>query len=121
MRIALIVLAAAPFALAALPAQAQGQNGDPVASTAIQNGQFSQAERQLTAQLRQNPGAPELLLNLAAIYAETGRAAEARDLYRQVLSQRNFEMDLPGDRQSTSYAVANRGLQRVNALQLTSR
>ena len=121
MRTALIVLAAAPFALAALPAQAQRPDGDPVASAAIQHGQYAQAERQLTAQLRQNPGAPELLLNLAAIYAETGRATEARDLYRQVLAQRNFEMDLPGDRQSTSYAVANKGLQRVNALQLTSR
>ncbi|MDG2533112.1 tetratricopeptide repeat protein [Sphingomonas sp. HITSZ_GF] len=120
MRTALIVLAAAPFALAALPAQAQSDNGD-LASAAIVRGDLGQAERQLTAELRSNPSAPELLLNLAAIYASTGRSADARILYRQVLSQKDVEMDVAANRVSMSHAIANQGLQRVNALQLTSR
>jgi Flp pilus assembly protein TadD len=121
MRTALIVLAAAPLALTALPAQAQRDNGDPVASAAIVRGDLTQAERTLTAELRSNPGAPELLLNLAAIYASTGRTADARDLYRQVLAQKDVEMDVAANRVSMSHAIASQGLQRANALQLTSR
>lgn len=121
MRTALIVLVAAPLALAAQPAQAQRQSGDPMASAAIARGELTQAERQLAAELRANPGAPELLLNLAAIYAQTGRTADARALYAQVLAQKDVEMDLATDRVAMSHAIANRGLQRVNALQLSSR
>jgi len=122
MRTALIVLAAAPFALAALPAQAQQRSdGDPLYSAAIVRGDFNQAESQLAAQLRSNPGTPELLLNLAAIYSETGRLTEARALYRQVLTQKDVEMDIASNRTSTSHRIADRGLQRVNAIQLTSR
>lgn len=120
MRSALIVLAAAPFALAAPPAQAQREDGDPIAGTAIVRGDLAGAERKLTAELRRNPGAPELLLNLAAIYAQTGRAAEARALYREVLAQRDVQMDLSRDRIATSHSVANKGLQRIGAFQLTS-
>ncbi len=118
MRIALIVLAAAPFALTALPAQAQSRNGDPVASAAIFDGNFSQAEQQLSARLRLDPDQPELLLNLAAVYAQTGRTSQARALYIRVLQQRDVEMDLSADRVSTSHVVANKGLQYIRTLQL---
>jgi Flp pilus assembly protein TadD len=121
MRTALIVLAAAPFALAALPAQAQRDNGDPVASAAIFNGNLSQAEQQLNNRLRLDPDQPELLLNLAAVYAQTGRTSEARALYIRVLQQRDYEMDLSADRVSTSHAVANKGLQYIRTLQLSAR
>ncbi|MEP9360307.1 tetratricopeptide repeat protein [Sphingomonas sp. KR3-1] len=121
MRTALIVLAAAPFALAALPAQAQAQNGDPVASAAIFDGNYSQAEQQLNAKLRLDPGQPELLLNLAAVYAQTGRTAEARALYIQVLQQRDVEMDQSADRMAMSHAIANKGLQYIRTLQLSAR
>jgi Flp pilus assembly protein TadD len=121
MRTALIVLAAAPFALAALPAQAQRSDGDPVASAAIFNGNYSQAEQQLGARLRLDPDQPELLLNLAAVYAQTGRMAQARELYVKVLQQRDFEMDLTADRVSTSHAIANKGLQYIRTLQLSAR
>ncbi len=114
MRIALIVLAATPFALAALPAQAQRDNGDPVASV-------SKAEAQLNSRLRLDPDQPELLLNLAAVYAQTGRTSQARALYLRVLQQRDFEMDLSADRVSTSHAIANKGLQHIRALQLSAR
>ncbi|WP_137863852.1 MULTISPECIES: tetratricopeptide repeat protein [unclassified Sphingomonas] len=121
MRIALIVLAAAPFALTALPAQAQSRNGDPVASAAIFDGNFSQAEQQLSARLRLDPDQPELLLNLAAVYAQTGRTSQARALYIRVLQQRDVEMDLSADRVSTSHVVANKGLQYIRTLQLSAR
>ncbi|MBB4098171.1 tetratricopeptide repeat protein [Sphingomonas kyeonggiensis] len=121
MRTALIVLAAAPFALATLPAQAQRDNGDPVASAAIFNGNYSKAEEQLNARLRLDPNQPELLLNLAAVYAQTGRTAEARALYIQVLQQRDVEMDLTADRVANSHVIANKGLQYIRTLQLTSR
>ncbi len=121
MRTALIVLAAAPFALAALPAQAQRSNGDPVASSAIFDGNLTQAEKQLDARLRLDPAQPELLLNLAAVYAKTGRTAEARALYLKVLEQRDVEMDLSADRVAMSHTIANTGLQYIRATQLSSR
>jgi Flp pilus assembly protein TadD len=121
MRTALIVLAAAPLAFATLPAQAQRDNGDPVASTAIFDGNFSKAEQQLNTRLRLDPGQPELLLNLAAVYTQTGRASEARALYIQVLQQRDVEMDLSAERVSMSHAIANKGLQYIRTLQLSAR
>jgi Flp pilus assembly protein TadD len=121
MRTALIVLAAAPFALAVLPAQAQRPDGDPLASTAIAQSDFSSAERKLVSELRQNPGAPEVLLNLAVVYAKTGRVADARATYRQVLAQKDIAMDLSGDRVSMSHAIATTGLQRISVSQLSSR
>jgi Flp pilus assembly protein TadD len=121
MRTALIVLAAAPFAFAALPAQAQRDNGDPVASAAIFNGNFSKAEQDLNSRLRLDPDQPELLLNLAAVYTQTGRTSEARALYLRVLQQRDYEMDLTADRVSTSHAIATKGLQYIRTLQLSAR
>ena len=117
----LLANAAAPFALTALPAQAQSRNGDPVASAAIFDGNFSQAEQQLSARLRLDPDQPELLLNLAAVYAQTGRTSQARALYIRVLQQRDVEMDLSADRVSTSHVVANKGLQYIRTLQLSAR
>lgn len=121
MRTALFVLAAAPFAFAALPAQAQRDNGDPVASAAIFNGNYSKAEQQLNARLGLDPGQPELLLNLAAVYAQTGRTAQARALYIQVLQQRDVEMDVAVGNTSMSHAIANKGLQYIRTLQLSAR
>lgn len=121
MRTALPYLVIAPFALAVLPAQAQVQNGDPVASAAIARGEYSKAEQSLLADLRIHPGRPELMLNLAAIYARTGRTDEARDLYTRVLAKDDVLMDLPADRVVGSHAVAQTGLKRLSAVQLTTR
>lgn len=109
----------APLALAAAPAQAQ--DGDRVASTEIAKGDFSGAERVLVQELRIHPGRPELLLNLAAVYARTGRQADARTLYRQVLSQDNVLMDLSADRTAGSHAVAVAGLRQLDIQATASR
>lgn len=109
----------APLALAAMPAQAQ--NGDSVASTAIAQGDMIGAEKALLQELRIHPGRPELLLNLAAVYARTGRTSEARGLYRQVLGQRDVLMDLSVERTAGSHAVATTGLRRLETTQFTAR
>lgn len=117
MRIGLIVLAVAPL-VAALPARAQDS---AVASTQIAQGDFSQAESKLLAELRIHPGRPELLLNLAAVYAKTGRAGEARNLYTKVLSKDDVLMDVSVDQTAGSHALAQRGLSRLDAVQFSAR
>jgi len=117
MRTAFILLAAAPFA-AAVPAQAQDS---AVASTAIEQGAYDEAEAKLLSELRIHPKRPELLLNLAAVYAKTGRTAEARALYDRVLAQDEVLMDLASRRTVGSHAVAHTGLRKLQALQFTAR
>jgi DNA-binding SARP family transcriptional activator len=117
MRIGFYLLAAAPL-LAALPAQAQES---AVASTQIAQGDYSQAESKLLAELRIHPGRPELLLNLAAVYAKTGRAGEARSLYTKVLSKDDVLMDLSADKTAGSHTLAQRGLRRLDAVQFSAR
>ncbi|MEI9850851.1 MAG: tetratricopeptide repeat protein [Sphingomonas sp.] len=118
MRTVLLGLAiAAPMALSALPAQAQG---DAAASTAIARGDFTRAERDLLAELRIHPDRPELLLNLAAVYSRTGRQAEARGLYEKVLAQSEVLMDLDADRTAGSHAIARIGLRRLATMRTAS-
>lgn len=113
MRVLLAGLAlVAPLALIAAPAQAT--EGDRAASAAIEQGDFAGAERILLQELRIHPGRPELLLNLATVYSRTGRQAEARVLYRQVLAQSDVLMDLSADRTAGSHAVAVAGLRRLD-------
>lgn len=110
-------LAAVPVALMAFPAQAQ----DAVATTAIVSGDFASAESKLLGELRIHPGRPELLLNLAAVYAQTGRMAEARSLYTKVLAQDEVLMDLTQDRTAGSHAIARKGLRHLEAVQFSAR
>ncbi|TGX52392.1 tetratricopeptide repeat protein [Sphingomonas gei] len=117
MRIGLFLLAAAPF-VAAIPAQAQDS---AVASTQIVQGDYSQAESRLLAELRIHPERPELLLNLAAVYAKTGRAGEARGLYTRVLGEDEVLMDLSSQQAVSSHAIAQRGLRRLDTVQFSAR
>lgn len=116
MRMGLVFLAAAPLALA-LPAHAQSD----VASSAIVEGAYAKAESKLLAELRADPNQPEALLNLAAVYSKTGRSADARALYAKVLSQDAVLMDLASQRTASSHAVAQAGLQRLQAVQFSAR
>lgn len=117
MRIGLVLLAAAPL-VAALPAQAQES---AVAATQISQGDLAAAESALLAELRIHPGRPELLLNLAAVYAKTGRTGEARGLYTKVLSKDDVLMDLSVDRTAGSHMLAQRGLRRLDTVQFSAR
>ena len=117
MRLALVILAAAPL-IAALPAQAQDS---AVASTQIAQGDYAAAESKLRAELRIYPERPELLLNLAAVYAKTGRAGEARSLYTKVLSKDDVLMDLSAEQTAGSHLLAQRGLRRLETVQFSAR
>ena len=118
MRIALVGLVVVGGFIA-LPAQAQ--ETVRVASVAISAGAYSDAERTLQQGLRVHPGRPELMLNLAAVYARTGRAADARALYERVLAQDEILMDLSADRTAGSHAIARAGLRRLEPVQYTAR
>lgn len=115
--LALFAATAAGMALAG-PAHAQDAR---VASTHIFSGAYDKAEAKLSAALQANPDRPELLLNLAAVYSQTGRAAEARALYARVLAQEDVLMDLPNDRVVGSHAIARKGLGRLDSIQLSAR
>ncbi|ATY31720.1 tetratricopeptide repeat protein [Sphingomonas psychrotolerans] len=117
MRIGFVLVAAASF-VAAVPAQAQDS---AVASTQIAQGDFAQAESKLMAELRVHPGRPELLLNLAAVYAKTGRTSEARSLYTKVLGQNDVLMDISAEQTAGSHALAQRGLRRLDTVQFSAR
>jgi thioredoxin-like negative regulator of GroEL len=107
----------APLAFAA-PAMAQ--DGNPTASAAIEQGDYAAAEKTLLRELRIHPGRPELMLNLATVYAQTGRQNEAKSLYRQVLAKDNVLVDLSADRTAGSHAVAVAGLRRMETVRTAS-
>lgn len=96
--------------LAAMPATAQVRTG----YTAIAAGSLSAAERTLTREREMFPERPELMLNLAAVYARTGRTAEARALYGDVLSRDAIEMELGNGSVESSHLLARRGLAQLD-------
>lgn len=100
-------LAAAPIAA---PAQTRT---DPIAGGAIARGDLATAERRLLAERRIFPDRPEILLNLAAVYARTGRGPEARALYEAVLAEQPVLLDLSRGSSATSHAIAEAGLGRL--------
>jgi hypothetical protein len=112
-----LLYAVAPLA-AALPAHAQDS---AVASTQIHEGEHAAAETRLLAEMRIHPNRPELLLNLATVYARTDRADAARALYQRVLAQDDVVMTLAADRTAGSHAIARTGLRRLGAVQVTAR
>lgn len=114
--IASIVLAA-PLALA--PA-AQAQNG-PYAHATIERGDYAAAEHQLAAEARIFPNRPEVLLNLAAVYARTGRVSEARALYNRVLALRPVAMDVVDGKVAPSHVLATRGINQLQTTQVAAR
>ena len=119
MRIASFGLAVLPLVLMA--ATASAQDATDVSSAAIADGSYATAEKTLVQELRIHPGRPELLINLAAVYAGTGRPGDARALYQQVLAQDDVLMDLSAERTAGSHAIARTGLRRLAGAQMTLR
>jgi Flp pilus assembly protein TadD len=112
--------AAAALVLVATPALAQ--NGAiRSAHDAITRGDYAGVERVLFAEQRIFPGNAEVLINLAAVYAGTGRAQQAAALYRQVLTRGDVLLDLNDNRTMSSHAIATTGLRRVSSLQTAAR
>lgn len=86
-----------------------------VAAAAIERGDYHSAERRLVSLRHLHPDRPEVLLNLAAIYLRTDRAAAAAPLYRDVLAQDAVMMDMPSGAIRSSHDIARTGLGLVNA------
>ncbi len=110
-----IVLTGAALALA-VPALAQpAPVADPYGAGSIAKGRFGHIERKLEAAYQKGDRSPEVLLNLAAIRLNEKKGAEARDLYKAVLSQPNIDMaTLSGS--AWSHELAQRGMAGAMAM-----
>ncbi|MDJ0275948.1 tetratricopeptide repeat protein [Sphingomonas sp. 2R-10] len=94
------------------------------AHAAITAGHLTSAERSLERETRAGSREPEVLLNLAAVYAMTQRPDAARDLYAKVLAGKDVSMAMPSAQIASAHDVARRGLQMLDrpaTMQLTSR
>lgn len=100
----------ASAAMAILVAAAPVHANDRTAHQVIAAKDFARAERMLVAERRASPGRPELALNLAAVYLHTGRAAQARALYAEVLNRPATELDMLSGKTVTSHDVASTAL-----------
>ncbi|TXC70693.1 tetratricopeptide repeat protein [Sphingomonas ginsenosidivorax] len=101
----LIVLTLAGAATPALAAERTGY-------TQIAAGNMPAAEQRIVAERRIFPDRPELMLNLAAVYRQTGRDAQAKALYAAVLDKPAVALDTPSGAVVSSHALAERALAR---------
>ena len=112
MRMWLAIAGTAMFTTSAL-AQKQEQT---YGFNAIAKDDLTAAEARLIAQRATEPNEPSVLLNLAYVYAKTGRYDQANALYRKVIAGENVLM-LTGSRQQLwSHDVAQRGLDRARMM-----
>jgi hypothetical protein len=99
--------------LVLLAASAGATAGDRNGAGAIVAGDYTKAERMLVTERRIFPTRPELMLNLAAVYRQTGRQAEARALYADVLAHEDMLMEMLNRRTVSSHAIARASLARL--------
>lgn len=78
----------------------------------IADGKLLLAESTLETARVAEPGEPSVMINLAAIYARTGRTEQAQAMYRQVLASENVQLEMGDHRPAWSHDLARRGLQR---------
>ena len=84
---------------------------DDVAYEAIKNHDWISAEQQLQAGLQKEPGNVSRQLNLAWVYAQTGRKTEAAALYREILRHEQDRVASLSSSGGTSISLlAERGL-----------
>ena len=82
---------------------------------AIKNHDWATAEQQLKAGLQQEPGNLSAQLNLAWVYAQTGRKDEAAALYRDILRRDQDRVATLSRNNGPSMEVlARRGLAMLN-------
>ena len=123
MRIGTVALLGSTLAVMGIASGANAQNAQ-YAHAAISAGNLSAAERTLERETRAGSREPEVLLNLAAVYAITQRPSEARDLYQRVLDAKDASLVMPSSQVASSHDVARRGLRLLEqpaAMQITAR
>jgi len=94
------------------------------AHTAITAGELPQAERSLEREARAGSREPEVLLNLAAVYALRNRTDDARALYGRVLAGEDASLVLSSNRVASAHDVARTGLRllgRATTTQVSAR
>lgn len=111
----LMIPALAFAAVVATPAVAK----DRVGYQAIAAGSLAKAEQTIAAERAIFPDRPELMLNLAAVYARTGREAQARALYGDVLDRAPVAMDMADGSVRTSHELAHVGMSRLTTTMAT--
>lgn len=112
-----VLMSSIVLGLVASPALAAERTG----YMAIAAGNLKKAEATLATARQSGHATPEVLLNLAAIYQQTGRIAEARSLYAAVLGAPDIQMDLASGATAGSHQVAQRGLNRLTPLAIATR
>lgn len=120
MRATKLIIVAAMLGVPAASAVAQNRS-DPYAHNAIERGEFAEAETSLRAQLALEPAKPELLLNLAAIYARTNRLDQAEQLYSRVMTGEDVSLLLRPDHALGAHAIAERGLRKLDVQRTAAR
>ncbi|MEG3164235.1 tetratricopeptide repeat protein [Sphingomonas sp. PB2P19] len=110
-----VPLMALAMAVAATPALAADRTG----YTAIAAGNMTVAEQRIVAERRIFPDRPELMLNLAAVYRNTGRDSQARALYIAVLDRPAVALDTASGAVVSSHDLAQRALARFSTQMAT--
>lgn len=111
------------IAIGALAAPVAAQEAR-YAHTAITAGELPQAERSLEREARAGSREPEVLLNLAAVYALRNRTDDARALYGRVLAGEDASLVLSSKRVASAHDVARTGLRllgRTTTTQVSAR
>ncbi len=111
------ILVACLMAGIATPVMAADRTG----YRAIATGDLKGAEQRLLAERRIFPERPELMLNLAVVYGQTGRLDAARGLYAAVLDRPAVAMSLPTGDSVSSHEIAQRGLSRLTPAMMATR
>ena len=107
------------MALCGLPVAASATSpaappADAVAYRAIVNRDWAAAERQLLIGLEKDPTNVFRQLNLAWVYAQTGRKDEAAMIYRRILmAEQDQVAAMPSGEARSVKALAERGLSLV--------
>ena len=116
-RIGVGFLAVAALVLTLQPTGVMSQTSpaaDDLASRAIANHDWATAEQQLLAGLQKDPDNSFRQLNLAWVYAQTGRKMEAAALYQEILKRDKDRVASLSSRDGTPIArLAERGLARL--------
>ncbi len=80
-------------------------------ANAIQEGNLTQAERELLLVIAEDPHNPYALLNLAYVYQQSGRNDQARILYERVLELRGNPLaELSSGKPARVKRIAQRGI-----------
>ena len=110
--IKLVEVAAAVVLIVGGASAASAENWNGAAQ--IARGDYAAAERIIVREQRLFPRDTDLLINLATVYARTGRVAEARRTYALAAAQPDEQLDMTSSRTMSSRALATGALRSLD-------